>query len=280
MTRADIERKFDAIVQFAEIEKFIDTAVKRYSSGMYVRLAFSIAAHLEPDILIIDEVLAVGDAEFQRKCLGTLRDSQIEGRTIIVVSHNLPMISQLCRSALWLDQGKLVQQGGIQEVSTNYVSSKRMNSSAWNPIEHYSSDFRYEQISIIAPSGNTPDSVAASLPFHIELRYNVVVDGLQGRIAIQIRNENDVPILSSANTDGSSVRKKRWQPGSYVERCEIPGHLLMPGTYYLTVSLPTLAGDRIVENVCAFTIAASDSLAGIDGRAGFIAPQLNWSLVE
>src|SRR2546421_10566024 len=106
MTRAEIRRKFDEIVAFAEIEQFLDTPVKRSSSGMYVRLAFAVAAHLEPDILIVDEVLAVGDSAFQQKCLGKMRDIRSEGRTVIVVSHNMPTVAALCQRVIWLDAGK------------------------------------------------------------------------------------------------------------------------------------------------------------------------------
>ena len=111
MSRAEIRRKFDEIVAFAEVEKFIETPVKRYSSGMYVRLAFAVAAHLEPEVLIVDEVLAVGDAAFQRKCLGKMEDISHSGRAVLVVSHNMAVVSQLCARALWLDRGSVVRSG-------------------------------------------------------------------------------------------------------------------------------------------------------------------------
>lgn len=123
MARAEIRQKFDEIVSFADVERFLDTPVKRYSSGMYVRLAFAIAAHLEPEILIIDEVLAVGDAAFQKKCLGKMEDVASNGRTVIFVSHDLDSVSRLCRSGILLDQGRTVFQGGISEVVSRYVQS-------------------------------------------------------------------------------------------------------------------------------------------------------------
>src|SRR5205814_3554845 len=122
MTRAEITRKFDEIVAFAEVEKFLDTTVKRYSSGMYVRLAFAVAAHLEPDILIVDEVLAVGDAEFQKKCLGKMKDvSEKEGRTVLFVSHNMGAIQNLCKKGILLEQGKKYSEGLMDEVINNYA---------------------------------------------------------------------------------------------------------------------------------------------------------------
>jgi lipopolysaccharide transport system ATP-binding protein len=126
MSRAEIKRKFDEIVAFAEVEKFLDTPVKHYSSGMYTRLAFAVAAHLEPEILIVDEVLAVGDAEFQKKCLGKMQAvSQSEGRTVLFVSHNMGAVTTLCRTAVWLQSGKVVQIGSAREVVNEYLTANR-----------------------------------------------------------------------------------------------------------------------------------------------------------
>ena len=128
MTRREIAKKFDEIVAFAEVERFLDTPVKRYSSGMYVRLAFAVAAHLEPDILVVDEVLAVGDAEFQQKCLGKMDDvSRREGRTVLFVSHNMGVISKLCPSTIWLDRGSIRQNGKTAAVIREYLSQEALN---------------------------------------------------------------------------------------------------------------------------------------------------------
>jgi lipopolysaccharide transport system ATP-binding protein len=277
MSRADIRSKFDAIVEFAEIKKFIDTPVKRYSSGMYVRLAFSVAAHMDPDILVIDEVLAVGDADFQKKCLGKLEDNHSQGRTVLVVSHNIPMIMQLCNKALWLDQGCVMQQGSIQEVAASYLSLKRMSASTWVPESQDSEVFNYREVSVIAPQGGTPDAIAASQGFEVEFRYSVRMEGLRGRIALQIRNQDDVPIFSSASTDSKSILNGRLEVGDHVDTCKVPGNLLTPGRYYLTISQPTGAGDAILENICSFRIDSGDSLVIKDGRQGVIAPRLDWS---
>jgi lipopolysaccharide transport system ATP-binding protein len=122
MTRAEIRRKFDEIVAFAEVDRFLDTPVKRYSSGMYVRLAFAVAAHLEPEILIVDEVLAVGDAAFQKKCLGKMGEAAKGGRTVLFVSHNMPAVQTLCRKAIYLDRGKVKESGDVSEVTATYTS--------------------------------------------------------------------------------------------------------------------------------------------------------------
>src|ERR1035441_766765 len=132
MRKAEIRRKFDEIVAFSEVEKFLDTPVKRYSSGMYVRLAFAVAAHLEPEILIVDEVLAVGDAEFQKKCLGKMKDvSTKEGRTVLFVSHNLTAVKALCKTGLLLQKGQLLRRGSSQEVLDSYLSSGAVESGRW-----------------------------------------------------------------------------------------------------------------------------------------------------
>src|SRR5204863_3956735 len=131
MTKAEIARKFDAIVDFAEIEQFLDTPVKRYSTGMYMRLAFSIAAHLEPDILLVDEVLAVGDAAFQKKCLGKIGHVAREGRTVLFVSHNMTAMQALARRAIWLSDGRIAADGHAPEVVARYLRSSSEPSVRW-----------------------------------------------------------------------------------------------------------------------------------------------------
>ena len=125
MSKAEIKRKFDEIVAFAEVEKFLDTPVKRYSSGMYVRLAFAVAAHLEPEILIVDEVLAVGDAQFQKKCLGKMQDVSKGGRTVLFVSHNMGVVSTLCHTAIWLQGGQVQRTGAVREIINEYLTVNR-----------------------------------------------------------------------------------------------------------------------------------------------------------
>src|SRR5262249_34671874 len=128
MTRAEIRKKFDEIVAFADVEKFLDTPIKRYSSGMYVRLAFAVAAHLDPDILVVDEVLAVGDAEFQKKCLGKLNEvSRCEGRTVLLVSHNMGAITTLCSSTIWLEKGSICDHGESRRVVSEYLAQRARN---------------------------------------------------------------------------------------------------------------------------------------------------------
>ena len=276
MTRAEVARKLDEIVAFAEIDKFVNTPVKRYSSGMYVRLAFSVAAHLEPDVLIVDEVLAVGDASFQRKCLGKLEATHRSGRAVIVVSHQMPMITQLCSKALWLDRGEAVLAGDVRRVAAKYLLSSRHGQLQWVPAVDATNDFHYQRVSIVASNGHSSDAISASRSFYVELCYVVRAENMRGRIALQIRDQHDTPIFSSANTDGTSSPIRIWARGEYVETCEIPGNLLAPGTYFLTVSSPSTNGDLLHENICGFKIDSADSLVASDGRAGCIAPLLKW----
>ena len=280
MSRAEIDRKFDEIVAFAEVEKFLNTPVKRYSSGMYVRLAFSVAAHLEPDILVVDEVLAVGDTEFQKKCLGKMDDVRGQGRTVLVVSHNIPMITKLCRTALWLDKGRVLAYGDFREVSSDYLSVKQTATAEWCPANGGDRAFSYEKVAIHAPQGSTPDAIPASKPFQVEFIFQVLREGMRGRIALQITDKHGMPILASANIDSLGFQNKVWGKGKYIEYCEIPGHLLLPGIYFLNISQPTEDGNVVIENVCSFRVDGVDSLVSKDGRSGVIAPLLNWWQVE
>ncbi len=162
MTKAEIDRKFDEIIEFAEIESFLDTPVKRYSSGMYMRLAFSIAAHLEPEILIVDEVLAVGDVAFQKKCLGKMGTVAHEGRTVLFVSHNMPTILSLCERVLWLDEAKVIEQGAPRQVVQHYLEMQ--NASVLIPLEQRqdrSGDGSVRIVSLTVESAD-PDKIIRS----------------------------------------------------------------------------------------------------------------------
>ena len=276
MNRTEITKKMDAIVAFSGCAKYIDTPVKRYSSGMQVRLGFSVAAHLECEILIIDEVLAVGDAEFQNKCLGKMDDIQSQGRTILIVSHNMQMISQLCTTALWIDNGRISQKGDFHSVASDYLSLNQVSSASWMPSADEDDDFVYEKVSIRAPRGNTPDSIPSSQRFHVEFIFKVNSLMVRGRIALQIRDSQGTPIFSSANTDALTTLTTSWSQGRHVEYCEIPANLLSPNVYYLTISQPQQPVDKIIENICSFRIDSTDSLIARDGRKGIISPLLEW----
>ncbi|MES2646168.1 MAG: ABC transporter ATP-binding protein [Bacteroidota bacterium] len=233
MKKAEINSKFDEIISFSGIEKFIDTPVKRYSSGMYVRLAFAVAAHLEPDILIVDEILAVGDAEFQKKCLGKMKDaSNTKGRTIIFVSHNLQAINNLCSKAIWLDKGVVRANGDAKTVVNNYLGSLQQKS------------WKNNFLSVNEAPGNE----------HIKVLSVELIPQLDGQDAIDIRtpltvkfrfyNNNDNINLSADlllfTTAGDCIfdipsLSKQTSKGIYEGECTIPGNFLNDGSYYFNI---------------------------------------------
>ena len=275
MSRAEIRRKFDEIVAFAEVQAFIDTPVKRYSSGMYVRLAFAVAAHLEPDVLIVDEVLAVGDIAFQRKCLGKMEDIRRTGRAVLVVSHNMSLISQLCEKVVWLDRGRIIRTGPTREIVSAYLAEGVGGSAEWHPETNASEAFEYHRVSIESTS---PDkvTVAADTGFDIVFDFTVKKTIPPGRLAMLVTSTDGTVILASASTDRLPALREPWTPGRQIARCAVPGHLLVPGQYYITISEPTDEYEVIHERVLSFTVTEENSLIARDGRRGVVAPLLEW----
>ena len=277
MSRAEIRRKFDEIVAFAEVETFIDTPVKRYSSGMYVRLAFAVAAHLEPDVLIVDEVLAVGDAAFQRKCLGKMESVASQDRAVMVVSHNMSIVTQLCERVLWLDCGRVVSSGRTAQVVSDYLSQGLTAFMTWQPDRETSDVFTYHQVSVArgdgGPSdGAIPADASVDLIFDFSVRRTIV----PGRLSFRIGREDGLAIITSSNTDTLSTANAAWPLGRQRLRCTIPGSLLAPAKYFVTISEPGEAGHTLHENILSFTISDQNSLVGRDRREGIIAPVLPW----
>jgi lipopolysaccharide transport system ATP-binding protein len=181
MARSEIKTKFDEIVAFAEVEKFLDTPVKRYSSGMYVRLAFAVAAHLEPEILVIDEVLAVGDAEFQRKCLGKMEEVSRGGRTVLFVSHNMAAVEGLCSSALLISDGGVILRGAVEEVVRTYLNQRRTDADAGRlSYRHRGSAVKIRSIELLS-NGIPANTVQAGLPCTFRLRYHALTPAAIGR---------------------------------------------------------------------------------------------------
>jgi lipopolysaccharide transport system ATP-binding protein len=263
MTQREIRKKFDEIVAFSEVEKFIDTPVKRYSSGMYVRLAFAVAAHLEPDILIVDEVLAVGDVSFQRKCLGKMQDVAKHGRTILFVSHNMAAVESMCDSALLLIDGQCVAQGGTSVVVQRYL--RDLNSASMTPLVERtdragSGDIRFCSLSLEDSHGSNVSAFQcgadATLHFVVENRTNRKVQGF--RLGLNIDNEMGQRIayldtmLVDANISDMS-------PGRGNVRVVIPKMPLTPGRYRLTIysTVNGIIADWI-KNAAIFDVEAGD----------------------
>ena len=231
MKKAEIDRKFDEIVDFSGIEKHLDTPVKRYSDGMRVRLVFSVAAHLEPQVLLIDEVLAVGDAEFQKKCLGKMEDVTKGGRTVLFVSHNMGAITELCERAILLDQGQIVSSGEAKRVVSEYLQSF---SNKLGSVEITESDSDKEvslkRAAILNQKGAVDANADFSLPFFVSVEFEVKKPVRQLSLWIRLVNEYGIRVLFSWVDF-----QKTYQPGVYHAMGKMPGELLTPGRYYLDV---------------------------------------------
>jgi lipopolysaccharide transport system ATP-binding protein len=237
MSRGEIARKFDEIVSFAEIDRFLDTPVKRYSSGMYVRLAFSIAAHLEPEILIVDEVLAVGDARFQRKCLGKMEDvSASEGRTVLFVSHNMGAIRSICQRVLLLEEGRLVDHGDVETVVGRYldggVESDSIHYTPHGPKPIPSAHIGAAKVETV--EGRDGNQIRMSDPFSVVCTISIS-RRTQLTLSLQIKELDNSALFHFPNEDASFRIPE--EPGSYRIRISVPPLLLYPGTYVLRLAL-------------------------------------------
>ena len=238
MKRQEIARKFDEIVAFSEIERFIDTAVKYYSSGMYVRLAFAVAAHLEPEILIVDEVLAVGDAAFQKKCLGKMGDVAGEGRTVIFVSHSMQAVNRLCTRAVCLSRGEVVADGLPPDVTEQYLQ-QLPKAESFARLAEIIRDlppdpaFRLTDITL-SQSGESSGRVVSGRPVEISIHYDVLQQTTGMRVFFDLCDVDGSLIFRSFHDDHVEV-VPTIAPGKYVSRAEIPGDLLGPIPYELRV---------------------------------------------
>jgi lipopolysaccharide transport system ATP-binding protein len=257
MARAEIRKKFDEIVAFAEVEQFLDTPVKRYSSGMYVRLAFAVAAHLEPEILVVDEVLAVGDAQFQRKCLGKMQDvARQEGRTVLFVSHNMGAIRQLCKKGLLLDRGRLRPvTGEIEAVVAHYMAT----SSA--PVESDGSFLEDKtkpvQIRRVAVAGQPARSADIQIGDSFEVRIDYLLrQSCRGlNVSLTISREG-MPLLNTFDIDSEMELHGDRPPGEYTARARMPARLFKAGRYSISVDIGLTSIGTLDErsDVVAFEI--------------------------
>ena len=281
MKRAEIERKFDEIVAFSEIEKFIDTPVKFYSSGMYLRLAFAVAAHLEPEVLLVDEVLAVGDAEFQRKCLGKIGDVAREGRTILFVSHNMGAIRKLCTECILLGEGRTEMFGDSETVIRKYLTANTTYHGAWKR----SSDMPqgrgifFEEVTIRSHRGAVTGHFDSSEPLSINVSVYVPEEINDAQIAIQITNQESVPVFTTANTN-SSKAYPTIQAGRHKYVIDIPGSFLHPGLYSIIIAsmIPRAQIYDLIEDELSFLIEdmGNHATALRDGRLGVVTPIFEW----
>ena len=288
MKRAEIDSKFDQIVDFSEVTQFIDTPVKRYSSGMYLRLAFAVAAHLEPEILVVDEVLAVGDAEFQKKCLGKMGDVAQQGRTILFVSHNMSAILRLTQEAIVLNKGHLLMRGPTQEAVDFYLSSGQAQAGerVWDADEvpASSAPFRPCSLRVKDRRGKVVDTVRSTEPVMVEFEYRLDAPVTGLRVGFYLNTMRGEYVLTSFDTDEPKLFEKfdSRKAGRYISRAEIPADVFNEGRYGLGVNASSFGVRRYFmdENALAFNvdISGAPGTQWPEPRVGPIRPRLNWKI--
>ncbi|MDP6436356.1 MAG: polysaccharide ABC transporter ATP-binding protein [Gammaproteobacteria bacterium] len=288
MRKREVDRKFDEIVEFSGVKKFIDTPVKRYSSGMSVRLAFAVMAHLEPEILIIDEVLAVGDAEFQRKCLNQMGNAGRAGKTVLFVSHNMAAVTRLCDRGLLLRSGQIVQDGSAADVVHTHVSGGHGEAAAreWSDLESAPGDdkVRLRAIRIVAESGAPLGSADADAPVGIQITYDVLEGGQVLSPYFTIVSDAGVDLFSTTDADETADKVAR-KVGRYISTAWIPGGLLAGGTHYVRAVMRSVREQYrpfTERDIIAFNVIDRDSgkfgTGWWEGRpSGVISPRLQWS---
>jgi len=286
MRRQEIAEKFDDIVAFSELEEFIDTPVKRYSSGMYVRLAFAVAAHLEPEILVIDEVLAVGDATFQKRCLNKMSEVGSQGRTVLFVSHNMPAVLRLCTRCIWLDKGKVAAIGSPQDVVQRYMeglveigSEKKWTDRKTAPGNEI---IKLISVSLLNEQDQLVSLVNVEESLRLRIEYHVEQAGEKFRCIAAFNTQGVCAFAGVEPTEQS--REKR---GTYSSVLNIPGNLLAEGEYIVNISIIASRGVKLrhvaVRNVLSFQV--SDPIEGTsargdytEGYGGILRPLLKWNM--
>jgi len=287
MKKAEIDQKFDEIVEFAGIAKFIDTPVKRYSSGMYVRLAFAVGAHLEPEILIVDEVLAVGDSQFQKKCLDKMKDIGAHGRTVLFVSHNMQAIMRLCDRVIMLEEGRILHDGPAHEVVKTYLNTGFGTSAnrEWpDPSKAPAGDVaRLRAVRVKTEDGRISDSLDVRRPFSLEMEYEVLKPGYVLSPHYHLVDEAGTLIFVTQDLDPRWRRRPR-PTGWYRSNVEVPGNLLTEGTIFVGCHCMTFTPDIpqfSAPEAVAFQVI--DSQDGDSARGdytgqmpGAVRPLLTW----
>lgn len=289
MRRTEIERKFDDIVAFSELEKFIETSVKWYSSGMYVRLAFSVAAHLEPEILMMDEVLAVGDAAFQQKCMDKMREIRQQGRTILFVSHDMAAITRLCKRAVLIEHGEISADGEPREVVNRYLSSSWKTGALreWTDSQNAPGNeiVRLRRVRVRSAAGETIAAVDIRKPFGVEVTYDVLEAGHALVPILEFYNEEGTELFSTHDTNRDWHRHPR-ACQQYTSTVWIPGNMLAEGSLLVQVSImshfPATVQHAHQPNAVAFQVI--DSQRGDSARGeyagpmpGVVRPLLRWT---
>ncbi len=284
MPRKEIARKFEKIVDFAEVHEFLDTPVKFYSSGMYLRLAFAVAAHLEPEILLVDEVLAVGDFAFQQKCLEETEHIAQSGRSILFVSHNLSAVSRLCRRTILLEHGRITTMGPTTEVLQTYISRGISQRSEYQRQPNPENVMSLTHAAVYGPDGKCREEIGYQEGLRIDIDIEYVVreptEGLS--CAIGVGTSNREPVFVSAEFDGHPERLSLRQPGQYLSSVELPGKWLNTGQYLVMIYLTNVDRNVVYEKIEALTFTITEtgspaSYLGVIQRKGVLQPDLDWA---
>lgn len=288
MTRRDISNKFDEIVSFSEIDNFLDMPVKHYSSGMYTRLAFSVAAHLDPEILMVDEVLSVGDAAFQKKSLGKMRDVSNIGRTILFVSHNLSAIANLCNKVVYLKNGKIIKIGPPNSVIETYLEDIKNET---NNMKHINARIHNNEIasliSVKVKNEHDKNTVTFDItkPITIEIKFEIKKTGYWVGNNIQISNAQSVLLFNSPEDINQTPANIPKMTGVYVSKCLIPGNLLAEGIFSVRVTFITYKDGKLIEidvpDAISFEVIDISSRKSVKGKStgtfpGIMRPKLKW----
>jgi len=289
MTKREIQSKFDEIVDFSGVERYIDTPVKRYSSGMYVRLAFAVAAHLEPEILIVDEVLAVGDAEFQKKCLGKMKDVSVnEGRTVLFVSHNMPSIRALCSSCLLMENGMVTKKGQTDFVITEYFNSNARSTNEISNIIpndlslHNTGEAKFKKACIINEVGNTTSKIGFMEPLLVNVELEVLKKIIDVSISLFIVNQFAETVIMA--TENKFYKPSSFNKGIYNIAVNFT-EKLMPGNYSIGLAISFFhTGSSIdyIESFFQFTVSKESIKNNLEYPwqtvHGYILPETNWEV--
>jgi lipopolysaccharide transport system ATP-binding protein len=288
MKRVEVDRKFDEIVDFSEVEKFIDTPVKHYSSGMYLRLAFAVAAHLDPEVLLVDEVLAVGDTRFRRKCLGKMEDVGQEGRTVLFVSHNMAAISRLCERTILVDEGRLIEDGPSHQVIRAYLNygEGTMAAREWpDSAQAPGGDVaRLRAVRVRTVDGRVAEAVDIRRPVRVEMEYEVLKSGHVLLPHFYFWNQEGVNVFGTLDLD-PDWRSRPRPAGRYVSSVHIPGNFLSDGMLFVNAALGVVSNPYTPQfwerSVVAFEVV--DSFGGDSARGdwtgsmgGAVRPLLQW----
>jgi lipopolysaccharide transport system ATP-binding protein len=294
MSRREIARKFDEIVAFAEVERFLDTPVKRYSSGMYVRLAFAVAAHVDPDVLIVDEVLAVGDASFQQKCLARMDQARAEGRTVLFVSHNMTAVHQLCRRAVLLEAGQVAASGAVGEVAGIYLrGSGAQGAIEWTDDARAPGDETARLLAIrVRQGGAVTSEVVIDKPVTLEVDWRLLKNGQRLiSVVLYLLDDLGTTVLSTVSTEAANAIPDGWfeekhLAGTYRSQCEIPPNLLNDIRYQVSAYIVTFKPFATIaraESAVAFGVRDTGALreAGLGGEwHGVVRLALGWRTRE